>query len=184
MNTRDIENTFQKENKMFKSYGDTVNGRVDITGNNIGPQWPMFQQNNTGVKNYKEEALKGIQTESILSQLFFSKKNIDTIQNQIRYNVWEQSNKQHIIGRQSDTELEIIMRSIYLQYARNLPENIKGQIEELNTMVLDYCIPNILSEVEQYLSYKTNVSNLPKPLSRPENLSNAGTKTLVLNNFF
>ena len=76
------------------------------------------------------------------------------------------------------------MRSIYLQYSKNLPYNIKEQIKELNTMILDYCIPNILTEVEQYLSYKVNVSTLPKPMARPESLSSAGTKTLMLKNFF
>ena len=96
------------------------NGRVNIANKDAEPQWPLFQQNNNGVKNYKEEALRGIQTESTLSQVFFSKQNIDLIQNQIRYNVWIKSNKMHIIGRQSDTELEIVMRSIYLQYSKNL----------------------------------------------------------------
>lgn len=170
--------------KLFSQRKDVLNGRVDIM--NIKPenQWPLFQQNNTGAKNYKEEALRGIQTKSQLSQVFFSKNNIDLIQNQLRYNVWLQSNKQHIIGKQSETELEIVMRSIYLQYSKNLPYNIKEQIEELNRMILDYCIPNILSEIEQYLAYKVNVSNLPQPMARPKSLSSAGEKTLVLNNFF
>ena len=160
------------------------NGRVNIAGKDAAPQWPLFQQENTGVKNYKEEALRGIQTESKLSQVFFSKRNIDIIQNQIRYNVWIQSDKRHIIGRQSDTELEIVMRSIYLQYSKNLEYNIKEQIEELNKMILEYCVPNILSEVEQYLSYKQNVSSLPQPMARPKSLTSAGSKTLELKNFF
>jgi hypothetical protein len=170
--------------KLFSKERDVLNGRVDIMNIKSEPQWPLFQQNNSGAKNYKEEALKGIQTKSQLSQVFFSKKNIDLIQNQIRYNVWLQSNKTHVIGRQSDTELEIVMRSIYLQYSKNLPYNIKEQIEELNAMILDYCIPNILSEIEQYLAYKVNVSQLPQPIARPESLTSAGSKTLVLNNFF
>ena len=60
----------------------------------------------------------------------------------------------------------------------------KEQIEELNSMILEYCIPNILSEVEQYLSYKQNVSSLPQPMERPQSLSSAGSKTLELKNFF
>ena len=170
--------------KVFSQQKDVLNGRVNILNDKAQEQWPLFQQNNTGAINYKEEALRGIQSKSTLSQVFFSKNNIDLLQNQIRYNVWLQSNKKHIIGRQSDTELEIVMRSIYLQYSKNLPYNIKEQIKELNTMILDYCIPNILSEVEQYLSYKVNVSTLPEPISRPESLSSAGTKTLILKNFF
>ena len=37
----------------------------------------------------------------------------------IRYQVYEQSNEQHVVGRQSDTELEIIMRHFYLTYGKN-----------------------------------------------------------------
>ena len=170
--------------KIYSQQKDVLNGRVNILDEKPQEQWPLFQQNNTGSINYKEEALRGIQSKSLLSQAFFSKNNIDLLQNQIRYNVWLQSNKQHIIGRQSETELEIIMRSIYLQYSKNLPYNIKEQIKELNSMILDYCIPNILSEVEQYLSYKVNVSTLPTPIAIPKSLSSAGTKTLILNNFF
>ena len=170
--------------KLFSREKDVLNGRVDIMNTKSEPQWPLFQQNNNGVKNYKEEALKGIQTKSKLSQVFFSKNNIELLQNQLRYNVWLQSNKKHVIGKQSETELEIIMRSIYLQYSKNLPYNIKEQIEELNTMILDYCIPNILSELEQYLAYKVNVSQLPEPMARPKSLSSAGEKTLILKNFF
>lgn len=171
-------------NNISKQRQDVLNGRVDIMNDVPSQQWPLFQQNNTGAVNYKEEALRGIQSKSLLSQVFFSKNNIDLLHNQIRYNVWLQSDKKHIIGRQSDTELEIIMRSIYLQYSKNLPYDIKNQIKELNSMILDYCIPNILSEVEQYLSYKVNVSKLPTPMARPKSLTSAGSKTLFLKNFF
>ena len=43
---------------------------------------------------------------------------------------------------------------------------------------MDYCVPNILSEVQQYLGYLDNVQKLPNPLPLPENLSSAGSKTL------
>lgn len=168
----------------FNINSTTYNGRINIMNNKNKSQWPLFQQDSNGTKIYKEEALKGIQLDSPLSHIFFSKQNIDLLQNQLRYNVWLRSNKKHVIGRQSDTELEIIMRSIYLQYSKNLEYNIKDQIKELNQVILDYCISNILSEVEQYISYKDNVSKLPNPMERPSSLSNAGTKTLELKHFF
>jgi len=57
-------------------------------------------------------------------------------------------------------------------------QKFKEQIEYLNKLVLDYCVPNVMSEVEQYLGYLDNVQKLPNPLPLPENLSSAGTKTL------
>ena len=47
------------------------------------------------------------------------------------------------IGRQSDTELQIIMRSIYLQYSENNNCNIISQVKVLNKKVLDYCVEKI-----------------------------------------
>ena len=56
--------------------------------------------------------------------------------------------------------------------------DITAQINYLNKLVLDYCVPNVLTEVEQYLGYLDAVQKLPNPLPLPENLSSAGTKTL------
>jgi hypothetical protein len=110
--------------------------------------------------------------------LFFSKNNIDRIQKEMRYTVWIQSGKKYIIDNQSPIELEIVMRAIFLQYSLNQNQDFGKQITYLNKLVLDYCIPNILSEVQQYLGYLDNVQKLPNPLPLPENLSSAGSKTL------
>ena len=94
------------------------NGRVDILDNNNAKSYPLYQNNKRNTE-YKDEALKGIQSSSPLSQLFFCKENIDNIQNMIRYNVWLISEKKHIIERQSDVDLHVVMRSFYLQYSQN-----------------------------------------------------------------
>ena len=140
-----------------------MNGRVDILDNT--PVKPFYLTNdNNNLKYYKKNSLKGIQTKSILSDVYFSKDNINQIQNMLRYNVYVRSNKEYIIDRQSDTQLLIIMRSIYLQNSKNLDYNITQQIEELNKLVLDYCVPNVLIQVKQYMQYKESVSKIPKPL--------------------
>jgi hypothetical protein len=109
---------------------------------------------------------------------YFSEANMDRVQNMIRYHVWLGSNKRHIISKQSAIELEIIMRSIYLQHARNLPCKIGEQVHELNKMVVTWCVQKILSEVDQYLNYLQNLDTLPQELELPKNLSNKGTRTL------
>ena len=70
------------------------------------------------------------------------------------------------------------MRAIYLQYSLNQDKDFGKQINYLNNLVLSYCVPNILTEVEQYLGYLDNVQKLPNPLPLPENISSAGSKTL------
>ena len=59
------------------------------------------------------------------------------------------------------------MRSIFLQHSTNQPQNIVGQIEKLNQMVLDYCIHHVYSEAQGYMKYLYDVSTLAVPLSTP-----------------
>ena len=158
------------------------NGRVNINNSQSKP-WDLFQQSNLNNNLYKQEAVKTIQTSTPLSNAYFSKKNIDIIQNNLRYSVWSKSGGKHIISRQSDVQLQIIMRSIFLQNCKHLPTNIKGQIINLNSLVANYCVSRILSEIEQYISYKKSVSTLAQPLARPEQTSIKGDKTLELKNF-
>ena len=176
---KDISMELQSDADYGKQYYNQFqNGRVvSITSKNY-KTIPMFDQNNDTKDNFKYEALQHVQTPSTLSMLFFSKNNIDRIQKEIRYTVWIQSGKKYIIDNQSPIELEIVMRAIFLQYSLNQNQDFGKQITYLNKLVLDYCVPNILSEVQQYLGYLDNVQKLPNPLPLPENLSSAGSKTL------
>ena len=175
----ELQQPFAETNDLGKQYYNQFqNGRViDVTTTNYNTI-PLFDGNNDKKDNFKYEALQHIQTPSALGMLFFSKANIDRIQTELRYQVWLQSGKKHVVGKQSAIELEVIMRAIYLQFSLNQDKNFKQQINYLNKLVLDYCVPNVLSEVEQYLGYLDNVQKLPNPLPLPENLSSAGTKTL------
>jgi len=175
----ELQQPYSNMNDLGKDYYNQFqNGRVVNVGDTSFKPLPMFPEDNNKKNNFKNEALKGIQTDSPLSFLFFSKLNMERLQELIRYQVWIQSGKKHVIDKQSTTELEIIMRGVYLQYSLNQNCNFKKQIDYLNKLVLDYCVPNILSEVEQYLGYLDNIQKLPNPLPLPQNLSSAGTKTL------
>jgi hypothetical protein len=175
----ELQSPYAQTNDLGKQYYNPFqNGRViDITKKEYNTI-PLFDNNNDKKDNFKYEALQHIQTPSPLGMLFFSKENMNRIQTELRYTVWIQSGKKHIIGEQSAIELEIIMRAIFLQFSLNQNQKFNEQITYLNKLVLDYCVPNVMSEVEQYLGYLDNVQKLPNPLPLPENLSSAGTKTL------
>jgi len=153
------------------------NGRVTLTDSNM-KDIKMIDKNHETLNNFQVESLYGIQETSLLNQLFFSKKNMDIIQNMIRYNVYINSNKKHIIDRQSDIELQIVMRSIYLQHSPNRPDKITEQIEYLNKLVGDWCTEQILPEVEQYYGYIKEIEYMPVPMDLPLNLSSKGSRTL------
>ncbi len=128
--------------------------------------------------NFQVESLYGIQETSKLNQLFFSKKNMDIIQNNIRYTVYNKTNKKHIIDKQSDIELQIIMRSTYLQFSPNLEYNYKEQLEYLNGLVVEWCVAHIIPQLEQYIGYLKEVEYMPMPIDLPVNLSSKGSRTL------
>jgi hypothetical protein len=168
-----------------KSQTGSRTERGYVTLNNAGDMNESFNliKEKGGYNNYAKEATKNIHSDSNLSRVYFSKENIDLLQDMVRYQVYEQSNRQHVVERQSDTELEVIMRHFYLTYGRNQPDRITEQVAELNTYVVNECVPMILSSVEQYLAYRLRISQQPVPLARSINLSSKGEKQLQPNHW-
>ena len=86
--------------------------------------------------------------------------------------------QKYVIDDQDVDELKMIMRALYLQYAKNNPFDVQGQINELNNMVIMWASPRIMSEIQQYNYYLNDISHLPVPLEKPLNMSSAGTRSL------
>ena len=150
-----------------------MNGRV-IFDDKPGISYQLYENEKNPYQF--DNSLKSIQSENVLNKTFFSQKNIDMIQNAIINEVVQKTG--YRIGRQSELQLQIIMRSLFLQFARNDPCNIKQQIIELDRKVIDYSVDRIIVEISQYLEYKNTLNKLPVPMSHPQNLSNAGEKSL------
>ena len=153
------------------------NGRVIMNNTQNVKDMNMIEGNKPN-NNFQVESLYGIQETSKLNQLFFSKKNMDIIQNNIRYTVYNKTNKKHIIDKQSDIELQIVMRSTYLQFSPNLEYNYKEQLEYLNGLVVEWCVAHIIPQLEQYIGYLKEVEYMPLPIDLPVNLSSKGSRTL------
>ena len=154
------------------------NGRVIGISEQSGNPFELFTENNNKSNNVKETILYGTLTRTPLSDTFFSEKNMENLQDMLRYRVYVASGGDFKISKQSNIELVIIMRAIYLQYSKNLSYMISEQIEELNTHVIDYILPNIMSEIRQWIYYSKDIEHLPVPLELPKNLSNKGSRIL------
>lgn len=111
------------------------------------------------------EALNGGWEKNLLSDVFFCKENITIIQNGIRKSIYDNTEK--IIDTQPEDQIKIIMRSIYLQNAKNIADDISYQVEQLNTQVIRECVCKIVTELNSYLKYKNDISNLAIPIDRP-----------------
>jgi len=125
-----------------------------------------------------------LQAPTLLSKTYFSRENIQILQNAIRRQVSDMTQGKHVVAKQSEVELNIVMRSVFLQYSLNRDDDIAGQIETLNEHVLKFSVPRVHSNMQQYLQYKKDVTQLPLPLRHAPNVSIKGDKSLMLNPFF
>lgn len=151
---------------------DKNNGRVNLLKYSEDPDVMFRMQERIAIKNKATEyrgALNGVWENNTLSELFFSSKNIQLIQNAIRAGVYEKSNNKYIVAPPNIDTLKIIMRSIYLQHAKHKPDGFTKQIEDLNKIVLDYAIPTVYNEAVGYEKYCEDQSTLVVPLELPLN---------------
>ena len=167
----------------YTSYG-SQNGRVNLNaqpsaGGATVPDLAGFSYPKQTEKSFAGDMLRGNWDHTALSDAFFTRKNANIIQKEIRKEVYRMSGpKKYAIDDQDVDELKMIMRAMYLQYAKNNTFNIEGQIQELNDIVIKWAAPRIMSEIEAYNYYLNDISHLPVPLPQPMSMSSAGTKSL------
>ena len=161
-------------------------GRVNLSAETGSRMDPIagFGHQQSSETNFQADMLRGNWEDNKLSQTFYSAANLAVVQTAIRRGVYEKSHpKGYVIDNQSVDELKIIMRATFLQYARNLPNDITGQVDDLNKRVVAWSVPHILSAVEHYQYYLKDIESMPVPLARSVSVSSAGTRSLPLGNF-
>lgn len=169
-------------NPYDKNANYILNGRINLIDNNKN----TFKLDGNNPQIYSEgvaNTINRLYSGNCVSETFFSNKNIDIIQEGIINSVFNKTEGKYQIGRQSDQELIIVMRSIYFQSGKNLNFNINEQVRELNTQVIRWCVTEIITNINQYMNYRVNVSTLPMPMERAQLSSQKGTKTLEIKSF-
>lgn len=168
----------------MSKFNKSSNGRINITEPNIETLFSLYDKIPANQCTTYRSNTQGIWDNNALSISFFSKENMKIIQNGIRYGVYKKSNSQYIIGEQNCEILNTIMRSIFLQHSTNQEENITDQIELLNKLVLDYCIPQIYGEAQGYKKYLHDVSTLAIPMANPINSSQRDKNNVLMPKWF
>jgi hypothetical protein len=165
----------------------SCNGRVDVLKKcnpDISNLFALYDKIPANQCTGLREPTLGLWDETSLSNVFFSDKNTQIIQNGIRAGVFARSNGQYTIGQQDCDSLKIIMRSVFLQHAANQNRNIAGQIEQLNKIVLDYAIEQVFGEAQGYMKYLRDVSTLAVPLAHPVQATQFDRKDFKLKPWF
>ena len=134
--------------------------------------------------------IPGIYEANILNDIFFSNKNIDLIQTKIIKTIKEKY--KYKISKQSNNELFIIMRSIYMDHSTNNYKNkndIKKEIQRLNVLIINYCVNNIINNIKEHIEYRKKIDNPSNIIqinvnNRPENVNKKGDNTLEFKSFF
>lgn len=176
-----ISKSIQPVNKIGRTYEQVWSERAIRITKEPRDRITMYAPEDNYHNNIGEMAITGIHEKTILNQLYFSPQNFKNVQDMIRYKIFKLSDKKYIIDKQDPMELEVVMRSIYLQYSRNNYDKITEQIQRLNEIVVEEVTPKILINIQQYLTYLRDKSKPYKglgPIERPINVSNAGLKSL------
>jgi hypothetical protein len=159
------------------------NGRVDIKTPNTSSLFQLYDKIPANQCATFRNPTEGLWISNELSNAFFSEQNISNLQNGIRSGVFKRSNGQYVIGPQDCDTLKVIMRSIFLQYAANKPNSINEQVQQLNKMVLDYCVQQVYSEAQGYMQYINDVSTLVVPIAHPV-MASKNDRQLELKSWF
>jgi len=155
------------------------NGRIDLL--NAPNQLSLYDKIPTYTSRY-DDAMTGNWADTPLSLAFFSSQNQQILQNGIRAGVYKHSKGTYLISQQSNPDLKMIMRAMFLEHSENRLTHLTAQIKELNQYVLNYCIPRIFGEAQGYLKYLQDASTLVVPMSTP--IHTSLDKTLELKPFF
>lgn len=182
-NTTNINGDGQDSATTIKQYHKKATGRLDLLGPNTEQLFAMSDRIPiNGSKSSLHGAMNGNWYDTKLSQAFFSAENIQILQNGLRAGVFAKSNNQYIIGEQSFNELGTVMRAIFLQKSKNLPNNVIEQISDLNKEVLEYTVKSVYGEADGYMKYKRDVSTISLPPPMPILVHNS--RQLDLNIWF
>ncbi len=144
---------------------------------------PFELHENLNVSNDEKYLNTGNQQRSKLSDMYYSQTNIDFLQNEIINQIYKKTSGKYRIVKQSEDELVIVMKSIFLQYARNNDNEIQLQVNNLNKHVLDYCVDNVYVNLLQYVKYIDDITKEQTVIDRPQNVDIKGSKTLMPNYF-
>lgn len=139
----------------------------------------MSQEHHRPTNIYIETASKDLGSDSEVSRIFFSDRNIKRIQKMIKTAVLEKSDgKFRLDADQDEKDLIAAMSAVYRLKARYMNCYPVRQVKKLNTHTVNYVLPDIITNIKQYYGYLHEINTPLQPIDRPVNVNNAGRRSL------
>ena len=163
-------NNFNNSNNIINSdyqFRNNQSGLIQMKPNESVRPYELYKDSSKQ-QDTDVSIISNIVVPNALSRTYFSNDNVERIQLQVVNEVYRQSNKK--ISKQSYQELQIIMKSMYLQYGRNLPTDIESQVIILNKYVIDECVRIIIPNVLQYNKYIEDITSPIPVMPRSQNV--------------
>ena len=138
-----------------------LKGSYDVNGLNLSydARQEFSPYNN---QNIASTALKGMVEQNPVNKLFFSSENMQRIQKKIKISVYEKSNgKFKLEEDQDESDLIIVMRSVYFDHCKNLPDNPIRQVKKLNEQQSSVAsdILTVIMANEEPADWKNSIKN-------------------------
>lgn len=109
-----------------------------------------------------------------VTTLFFSKKNYKVLQKLIKKQVYIQSMGKFLLETdQDERDLITAMRAVYLNESINLLSDHEDQVNVLNNFVIQYIVPDMITQIKQEQIYLKEINEPIKPIPLPINVNNA-----------
>lgn len=180
-NTRTLVSVNEERGQIFAS--KDLDKLISPGKYNFTPDDKTIDGSNT------KSMFKNLYGETLLTFLFFSSDNISNIQKIIRMCIHKEMNQ--VVDNQSNNDLMVIMRSIFLAYSEHpkliddtMSDKEKArlfnmytkEVNRLNELVVDTCVPLVASQLQQYLTYLIDASTPRQIMDKPICTSVSGTK--------
>ena len=155
---------------LYKDYDESKNNldmvhkleKAPFLYTNVHPK-KYFERYND-IKQCREDDCNDTNDSELVREAYFSRENIEIIQNAIIRNVAKKTRK-YIISKQKDDDIITLMNGVFHDYAKHLPYDLKGQVKDLNDRTVNFVTPWLINEIESYQNYLIDSNT---PLSPPE----------------
>ena len=189
MNFSPINQKLSYENSSPINYSSSLLKSDVLTGNNLKQ---LYGTNNINLSietkqefapinksNLATTALKGMIETNSINKIFFSAENIVRLQKKIKLAIYERSGRKFKLEEdQDESDLIVVMRAVYFDNCRNLEHNPIRQVKQLNDKVVEYIVPDMLTNIRQCYGYIRDISSPITPPMRPIGTTSAGRRLI------